>query len=126
MSLIKKIDHLVITTSHIKECLEFYQKLGFEVKDGLGRYELFAGDFKINVHIKDRELEPYAKHVQPGSADLCFEVDDIISFEQLLNQQCIQIELGIVDRYGVKGIMDSIYIRDIDGNLLEFSQYKKD
>ncbi|MEG0365275.1 MAG: VOC family protein [Coprobacillus sp.] len=121
--MIKKIDHVVITTSHIKECLDFYRKLGFKVKDGLGRYELFAGDFKINVHIKNHELEPCAKHVRTGSADLCFEVDDIYQYQELLIGQEIDIELGVVTRNGVRGEMESIYIRDIDGNLLEFSQY---
>lgn len=121
---LKKIDHMVITTADIEKCLDFYGKLGFEVQQGGGRYELFAGDFKINVHQKGRELEPKAKFVQPGSGDFCFEIHDTLSdvVEELQRNQ-INIEMGIVSRQGVKGMMKSIYIRDTDGNLLEFCTY---
>ena len=122
--MIKKIDHFVITTSKIQECLEFYKKLGFRIWKSDGRYELYAGDFKINVHILHQELMPHATNVQTGSADVCFEVEDIYKFQDLLKDQSIEIELGIVVRSGVRGFMKSIYIRDIDGNLLEFCQYE--
>lgn len=122
--MITKIDHLVITTACIEECLSFYQKLGFEAQLGNGRYELFAGNFKINVHLLHHELQPCAKMVQPGSADLCFEITDSIdSYKQLLIDKGIQIELGPVSRTGVNGLMQSLYIRDNDGNLLEFCSY---
>ena len=122
--MITKIDHLVITTSNIDQCLNFYKLLGFNVVKGHGRYELFARNFKINVHILHHELLPKATHVQVGSADLCFEIDSSLEdFKQDLIQKGISIEEGIVDRTGVKGFMRSIYIRDYDGNLLEFCSY---
>lgn len=81
--MIKKIDHLVITTNKPKSCLDFYEKLGFVAKHTNNRYELFAGDFKINVHIKGSELCPHAQNVQTGSADMCFEInDDLDSFKK--------------------------------------------
>ncbi|MEA5003273.1 MAG: VOC family protein [Christensenella sp.] len=124
MAVIKKVDHIVITTAHMKECLAFYEKLGFSVRDAGGRYELFAGDFKINVHAAGAELSPHAAQVTPGSADLCFEVDgDIGGWKQTLEACGIAIELGIVRRHGVSGKMDSIYLRDPDGNLIELCSY---
>ena len=48
--MIKKIDHLVITTSIPEKVLNFYEKIGFTSRDAGGRYELFAGDFKINTY----------------------------------------------------------------------------
>ncbi len=122
---IKKIDHIVITTEHPQECLAFYQKLGFCVGDAGGRYELFAGDFKINVHVKGAELVPHAAQVMPGSVDVCFETDeDIDALRKNLAADGIGIELGVVRRQGVKKEMDSIYMRDPDGNLIEICCYR--
>lgn len=122
--MIKKIDHLVITTANIDACLDFYERAGFASRDAGGRYELFAGDFKINVHILGRELSPHAGLVQPGSADLCFEVSNVDDFKAMLLNSGIEIELGIVDRTGVRGKMRSVYTRDPDNNLIEFCSYE--
>lgn len=124
--MIKKIDHIVITTASPQRCIEFYKKLGFDAKDAGGRFELYAGDFKINVHIKGNELQPHAANVQTGSADLCFEIEESIErFQEMLEQKGLTLELGIVRRTGVRGPMQSIYLRDPDENLLEFSSYEE-
>lgn len=123
--MIKKIDHIVITTENIDDCVTFYKKLGFTAQSSGARCELFAGDFKINVHIKGEELSPHAQNVATGSADLCFEIsEDILTFTKELTQKKLVIELGIVERTGVRGMMSSIYLRDPDGNLVEFSHYE--
>ena len=122
--MLRKIDHLVITTARPEPCLAFYRALGFEVRDGGGRYELFAGDFKINVHVLGRELSPHAARVQPGSADLCFELQGSLSeFCAELEAKGLAVELGPLERHGVSGPMQSVYLRDPDGNLLEFCAY---
>ncbi len=123
--MIKKIDHSVITVKDALATVLFYEKLGFIAKQNVERYELYAGDFKINVHILGKELSPHAHYIQPGSADLCFEIAGAISgFKEWLVQKAIPIELGIVDRNGTRGAMKSIYLRDPDGNLLEFCSYE--
>lgn len=123
MDFLKKLDHFVITTSNSEKCFDFYQKLGFTLKDS-GRYELFAGDFKINVHIKGSELSPHAGYVQTGSADFCLEVfGDLKEIKSLLEAKGLEIELGIVERTGVRGKMQSIYLRDPDENLVELCSY---
>lgn len=122
--MIRKVDHMVITTSNLSACCEFYKTLGFQVKDAGGRFELFSGDFKINVHRKGQELEPKAKHVQTGSADFCFETDcSLTACRDALIEKGIHIELDIVTRHGVRGEMRSIYLRDPDGNLIELCNY---
>lgn len=123
--MIKKIDHIVITTAQPAACLAFYETLGFTSRDAGGRYELFAGDFKINVHVRGRELSPHAAHVQTGSADLCFELDENLdAFVQNLTGKGLAEEPGIVSRTGVRGGMRSVYLRDPDGNLVEFCSYE--
>lgn len=122
--MIKKIDHVVITTNNIEDCISFYKKLGFTSKEMNEKYELYSGDFKINVHIRGHELLPHSKNVQTGSADLCFEINkNIEETKKYLEQNNIQIEQGIVKRSGVFGKMKSIYLRDPDGNLIELSSY---
>lgn len=123
--MIRSIDHLVITTADMDACVAFYEKLGFSARDAGGRWELFAGSFKVNVHFLGHELEPKACNVQPGSADLCFELDTSIEKcrDRLLASD-VDIELGIVQRHGVRGAMRSLYVRDPDGNLVELCSYE--
>ena len=122
--MINKIDHVVITTGDINECIKFYQAVGFDVRIDGERYEFYAGDFKINVHIKGKELSPHAQNVQTGSADFCFRITDNISdFKHELQEKGLRILLGVVSRKGVDGDMKSIYLRDPDGNLVEFCSY---
>lgn len=122
--MIKKVDHVVITTAILEDCLDFYKKVGFNIRNADGRYELFAGDFKINVHIKGQELSPHAAYVQTGSTDLCFEISsNLDALKSEFEGKGLSILLGIVERTGVNGVMRSIYLRDPDENLVEFCSY---
>jgi catechol 2,3-dioxygenase-like lactoylglutathione lyase family enzyme len=122
--MIKKIDHLVITVFDVEKTIGFYEKLGFKGIYIGGRYELHSCDFKINLHILGNEFSPHALNVQPGSADLCFEIEgNIDAVKNELESKGVKIELGIVERTGIFGEMKSIYTRDPNGNLLEFSSY---
>ena len=123
--MIRAIDHLVITATDAAKTVAFYTALGFEAREAPGRWELFAGDFKINVHTLGHELEPKAAVVQPGSADVCFELAvPIEDCRDALRSADIEIELGIVERHGVRGVMRSLYLRDPEGNLIEFCSYE--
>ncbi len=123
--MIKKIDHLVITTNDMESTVAFYEKLGFTAKEEENRFVLFAGDFKINVHLLGKELFPHAQNVMPGSADLCFEIDgNIHDFEKHTKRQGLVAETPVVERNGVLGVMRSIYFYDPCGNLVEVSSYE--
>ncbi|MEG0769638.1 MAG: VOC family protein [Ruthenibacterium sp.] len=122
--MICKVDHMVITTANLPACIAFYEALGFRAQDAAGRWELFSGDFKINVHLKGHELAPKAQNVQTGSADFCFETDDDLALcRDTLVERGVTIELGIVTRHGARGEMRSLYLRDPDGNLIELCSY---
>lgn len=65
---------------------------------------------------------PKAGTVQPGSADLCFLVQDSVDevLERLKNKGQDVLEGGkVVDRTGARGKLRSVYIRDPDDNLVE-------
>lgn len=118
------IDHLVITTKDIQACLDFYQALGFEVRESAGRYELLADGFKINVHLTGKELDPHAKNPLPGSADFCLTTTrDLQEILEAARKNNLDIVCELTQRMGFRGSMSSIYLRDPDGNLVEISKY---
>lgn len=125
---IERIDHLVLTVRDIAITCEFYAKvLGMQVISfGDNRRALQFGQQKLNLHQAGQEFEPKALHPTPGAVDLC-----LITQTPLLQvithlQSCgITLETGIVPRTGALGRIDSIYIRDPDGNLLEISTYQQ-
>ncbi|CAH6845475.1 biphenyl-2,3-diol 1,2-dioxygenase III-related protein [Vibrio chagasii] len=123
---ISHLDHLVLTVRDIETTVDFYQSvLGMKpIQFGEGRWALSFGHQKINLHQQGKEFEPKAKHVQAGSADLCFitntPIDEV--FDHITGQGVI-IEEGPVERTGAVDKITSIYLRDPDGNLIEVSNY---
>ncbi|CAH6846550.1 biphenyl-2,3-diol 1,2-dioxygenase III-related protein [Vibrio chagasii] len=123
---ISHLDHLVLTVKDIEITVNFYQSvLGMKpIQFGEGRWALSFGHQKINLHQQGKEFEPKAKHVQAGSADLCFitntPIDEV--FDHITGQGVI-IEEGPVERTGAVDKITSIYLRDPDGNLIEVSNY---
>ncbi|NQY94970.1 MAG: VOC family protein [Campylobacteraceae bacterium] len=125
---INRLDHLVLTVKDINKTVDFYVNvLGMEkeiFKEN--RIALKFGNQKINLHQLGAEFEPKARNVKEGSADLCFisefSLDDVIMHLMSLN---IMIEEGLCERTGAMGVLNSIYIRDPDKNLIEISTYIK-
>lgn len=123
---VDRLDHLVLTVRDIDETIRFYCGiLGMtEQTFGDGRKAVGFGSSKMNLHQAAQEFTPHAEHPTPGSADLCFIVDDDI--DQVcatLARHGVSIEEGPVDRTGAIGEMRSVYIRDPDNNLIELSNY---
>jgi catechol 2,3-dioxygenase-like lactoylglutathione lyase family enzyme/ketosteroid isomerase-like protein len=120
------LDHLVLTVRDIAATCEFYRRgLGLEVVFfGNNRTALRIGDQKINLHAAGRELEPKASNPVPGSGDVCLITTAALSEWQRHLAACsIEIEAGPVPRTGARGPIESIYLRDPDGNLVEISRY---
>jgi catechol 2,3-dioxygenase-like lactoylglutathione lyase family enzyme len=112
---ILSLDHLVLTVRDLDATVAFYERLGMRhVTFGAGRHALAFGNQKLNLHVAGRELEPKAAAPTPGSADLCFLVDE-------LDPGDLDVVEGPVERSGATGAIRSIYVRDPDGNLVELS-----
>lgn len=122
-----RIDHLVLTVHDIEATCQFYTLLGMQVVTfGENRKALQVGQQKINLHQVGREIEPKAKSPTAGSADLCLITTTPLPQVVEHLQACgVLIELGIVPRTGAIGLIDSIYVRDPDGNLLEIANYRE-
>ena len=119
------LDHFVITTNNLEACLRFYtETLGMKLKETDGRFSLWFGSQKINIHTRPAEFLPAAAHPLPGSLDLCFEIeDDMEAVLAELKSKNAPLVTGIVERNSAKGKMRSIYLRDPDGNLVELASY---
>ena len=119
-----QLDHLVLTVKDITGTVAFYTAvLGMSsVTFGDGRTALHFGGQKLNLHPTNRVLDPNVKHAAPGSADVCFLVDEPIEnwMKHLARHGCAVI-LGPVERTGARGQLRSIYLYDPDENLIELS-----
>ena len=123
---IARLDHLVLTVADIQATCDFYTAaLGMEaVTFGGDRKALVFGEQKINLHQAGKELDPKAANPTPGSADLCLiteaPIGEVLAHFQQLG---IEIECGPAPKTGATGAIESVYIRDPDGNLIEIGRY---
>ena len=123
---IERLDHLVLTVADLEATIKFYTEvLGMQtVTFGAGRRALQFGRQKINLHQIGHEFEPKAVRPTSGSADLCFvtatPLPEVITHLTVCG---IVVEEGPVARTGALGPIESVYLRDSDGNLLEISNY---
>ena len=118
------LDHFVLTVASIERTRRFYADiLGFEHQVFDGRHALHFGAQKINLHETGKEFEPRAAAAVPGTADVCFLADDLEAIQDRLSNAGVAVLEGPVARTGARGPMMSVYIRDPDGNLLEFAHY---
>lgn len=125
---IKNIDHFVITTGDLKKCLHFYvDLLGMKAVKSDGRYALYFGDSKFNIHTQPAQFLPAAEKPTAGSLDFCLNVaEDIEEIRQEMIAKHYPIVDGPVTRHGARGEMKSLYLRDPDGNLVELCHYEEE
>ncbi len=123
--MIHHFDHLVITTAHLDNCIDFYTRvLGMKLEEFAGgRFALKFGEQKFNLHVKGKEFEPKATHPVPGALDFCLiaavPLDQVIGNLALLGVPIIE---GPVAKTGAVYALRSVYVRDPDGNLVEISE----
>ena len=125
---IDRFDHIVVTTQDLEKYLHFYVDiLDMELDNRNDRYAVRFGRNKINIHRKKAEFLPAAQNVTYGSQDICLiaegKIEDI---KAEIEAKGYPVELGIVKRTGAMGPIDSVYLRDPDGNLVEISVYRED
>ena len=59
----------------------------------------------------------------PGALDLCFITSEALAVvQQRLAQHGVAVVEGPVRRTGARGPIESVYVRDPDGNLIELSR----
>ncbi|MDE0797731.1 MAG: VOC family protein [Alphaproteobacteria bacterium] len=104
--------------------MDFYTKvLGMEhVAFGDNLHSVHFGDQKFNIHDASTNVSPKAKNIVPGSEDFCLISETSVSQVIQHLQDCgVTVEQGPVTRSGAAGVLQSVYFRDPDGNLVEVS-----
>jgi catechol 2,3-dioxygenase-like lactoylglutathione lyase family enzyme len=125
---VDRIDHLVLTVQNIEATCDFYMRvLGMQVVTfGNDRKALQFGQQKINLHEAGKEFEPKAMKPTPGSGDICFITS--VPLKEVIEhiRSCgVEIVEGPVRRTGAICLIESVYVRDPDGNLVEVGNYIK-
>ena len=124
-------DHVAIPVEDVDGMLRFYRHLGFEV-EGVQPplfYTARLGAQKINFHGPKAWQSPNftlrGPTARPGCGDFCFVWNDTeAALAATLTALAAPIIEGPVARQGGRGDTGmSTYIRDPDGNLLEFIVY---
>ncbi len=122
------LDHLVITVTDISRAVDFYSRvLGLEVRyRNRERVDLMLGDIALRLHWTATDISPRAATPTPGSLDLCLRsllpLDEVRRHLEALD---VDVELGPVARQGATGPIESLYLRDPDGNLIEVSRPRR-
>ncbi|XKE44362.1 VOC family protein [Halomonas organivorans] len=122
------LDHLVITVTDISRAVDFYTRvLGLDVRyRDRERVDLMLGDMALRLHWTATDIKPRAATPTPGSLDLCLRsqlpLDEV---KRHLEALSVDVELGPVARQGATGEIESLYLRDPDGNLLEICRPKR-
>ncbi|UYG00883.1 MULTISPECIES: VOC family protein [unclassified Halomonas] len=116
------LDHLVVTVTDMGRAVDYYSRvLGLDVRyRDAQRVDLMLGDTALRLHQTDTDIAPISATPTPGSLDLCLRCQlPLAEFMDHLAALSVEIELGPVERQGANGAIESVYLRDPDGNLLE-------
>ena len=123
------LDHASLPMRDTEGMVGFYGALGFDVVELGPVVSVYAGNQMINFHRPELWRRDgftlRAPAAAPPCGDLCFVWDGSPeALNERLNAVGATIEEGPVTRHGGRHAEGtSVYIRDPDGNLLEFMIY---
>ena len=126
---IRGFDHVALPMQNTEAMLAFYRGLGLEVSETANACSVYIGNQMINFHrpaLWQRDTFTLrAPAAKPPCGDLCFVWEGSASaLKAMLDKAGAKVIEGPVARQGgrKKGA-SSVYVRDPDGNLLEFMIY---
>jgi catechol 2,3-dioxygenase-like lactoylglutathione lyase family enzyme len=126
---IRGFDHVALPMEHTEEMLAFYRGLGLQVVENANACSVYVGNQMINfhrpAHWQDKAFTLRAPAAKPPCGDLCFVWGGTPeSLKAVLGRAGAKVIEGPVERQGGrKKAGSSVYVRDPDGNLLEFMIY---
>jgi len=126
---IRAFDHVALPMQNTEAMLAFYRNLGLEVSESANACSVYIGNQMINfhrpAHWRNKTFTLRAAAAKPPCGDLCFIWDGTAeAVKAMLDRAGAKIFEGPVPRQGGrKQVGSSVYVRDPDGNLLEFMIY---
>ena len=125
-------DHVSLPMQDTDAMIAFYRALGFDINEQPHVVSVYAGDQMINLHRpatwQRAGFTLRAPNARPPCGDLCFVWDGTAdALRARLDTAGAAIEEGPVARQGgQRRDASSVYVRDPDGNLLEFMIYAEE
>ncbi len=125
-------DHVAAPMRNSQAMVRFYRALGFQVNEGARICSVHFGDHKINFHRpalwQSKAFTLRAPAAQPPCGDFCFVWQGSAdALRARLDSAAAELIEGPVERQGGRdggtASGTSWYVRDPDGNLLEFIIY---
>ena len=122
-------DHVAVPMQNTEAMVAFYRRLGFQLSENENAVSVYIGNQMINFHRPGRWQDPSftlrAPAAKPPCGDFCVVWDGTAAaLKALLDGAGAKVELGPADRAGGRRKTgSSTYVRDPDGNLLEFMIY---
>ena len=125
------IDHVALPMQNTGAMITFYRSLGLSVVENPYLVRVHLGDQMINFHrpeVWQRDFSLRAPAALPPCGDLCLVWrGSEESLRALLHGAGAHIVEGPVEREGGRQAMgSSVYVRDPDGNLIEFMTYPEE
>ena len=126
---VKGFDHVALPMKNTEAMSAFYRSLGFPVSERPNILSVYVGTQMINFHLpalwQDKAFTLRAPAAEPPCGDVCFVWDGTMdAAKEMLARIGAKIVEGPVPRQGGrKQTASSVYVRDPDGNLLEFMVY---
>ena len=126
---IRGFDHVSLPMQHTEAMVAFYCSLGLLVVEHPHVVSVYVGDQMINLHRPEtwqkRGFTLRAPAAMPPCGDVCFVWEGSPeSLHTLLRDAGAEIIEGPVAREGGRRAdASSVYVRDPDGNLVEFMIY---
>lgn len=129
---IRGFDHVSLPMQHTEAMVAFYRSLGLQVAEHPHVVSVYAGNQMINLHRPEtwqkKGFTLRAPAAIPPCGDLCFVWGGSPdSLGTLLDAAGAEVIEGPVAREGGRRAdASSVYVRDPDGNLLEFMIYGRE
>lgn len=126
---VRGFDHVALPMQNSDAMLAFYRGLGFDIAENALAVSVYIGENMINFHRpatwQRASFTLRAPAAKPPCGDLCFVWEGTAdSLHNLLDKAGAKIIEGPVARQGGRRKpATSVYVRDPDGNLLEFMIY---
>jgi len=126
---VRGFDHVALPMQNTEAMLAFYRALGCEIAENATACSVYFGDNMINFHRpvtwQRESFTLRAPAAKPPCGDLCFVWEGTAeALKGMLDKAQAKIIEGPVGRQGGrKKAASSVYVRDPDGNLLEFMIY---